>query len=662
MVRKALVSVLGILALAGLTCWAMHNYEHRNDASEFVTWQELDSGKFQKEGYGLTVFKGTKVEKFYVTYDGIVPHFLYPKGKVILVRMGKPLEGSSVLAGMSGSPTHFRKKHKLKVFDWLCPKWKLAGAIAFGFMSPTAGPSLGGITPIQYMLSQKKYTGLVSLKQNSKQKSLEVLFRPIEINQGGYKIKLLQPAFTVISEPTNVSASERNKIVAPKPGEAVTMLLTDGDYKVGGTCTVTYVTKDRFWLCGHPISMEGKLIAPAYKASVATSYKSPEYAFKMVADQHEPVGYVSYDSAFAVEGEIKPLPKNAMVPVKIKLRVKGKKPVEINYKVLRNKSFTEMLIANVGGMALESLWNSKEKMTAESSAVVKFDNQSIKLYDVSVSGEMMQFGPFILKSNPWLIINKSASLVGKLMESEWKFKVKSVEAEIKLSPGYKILYLDSYKLVNKKNELITKANLGEEVSLLLGIKNKNGSKKFFRKMSLRMPEKITLPKGKEMFHEIPMSLLIQSGNRFEEENENKVLNRSPENKKEVLAELMINQKNFHNLYIQLVIPDLASKESGSELSRKKYSPGWNRVHKLDFLRSLKPSKKKVFLKKIRSPPKYYTLDIKERIELQLVIPQNITPPFTAYPTMVTASTTTVVTSTDTVTASTDTLKNSDQVK
>jgi hypothetical protein len=87
-------------------------------------------------GYGLTVFEGTKIEKFRFEVVGIVRSWA-PKGRVILVRLEHPrLEKTGVIAGMSGSPLYL--------------DGRLLGAVAYGF--PFTQVPLAGVTPASEML------------------------------------------------------------------------------------------------------------------------------------------------------------------------------------------------------------------------------------------------------------------------------------------------------------------------------------------------------------------------------------------------------------------------------------------------------------------------------------------------------------------------------
>src|ERR1700684_4376270 len=59
-------------------------------------------------GYGLTVFKDDKIEKFDVEVVSILRNF-NPKGDVVLIRAkGDYLEHTGSIAGMSGSPIYLK--------------------------------------------------------------------------------------------------------------------------------------------------------------------------------------------------------------------------------------------------------------------------------------------------------------------------------------------------------------------------------------------------------------------------------------------------------------------------------------------------------------------------------------------------------------------------
>lgn len=160
------------------------------DSHEFVLPEELKAGQ---KGYGLTVFQGTEPEKFEVVFVSVSPFPFYPKEKAILVRLGKPLQNTNIISGMSGSPIYF--KHK--------GKWKLAGALSFGWNQSQNGEPLAGVTPISLMINQQKVLGLKEIPQSADRPALE---------------------------------KDSDKL---KPGESIAMVFSDGDHKSYNFGTVT---------------------------------------------------------------------------------------------------------------------------------------------------------------------------------------------------------------------------------------------------------------------------------------------------------------------------------------------------------------------------------------------------------------------------------------
>ncbi|MBW2736350.1 MAG: hypothetical protein JRH20_28520, partial [Deltaproteobacteria bacterium] len=72
-----------------------------------------------QKGYGLTVFRGFKIERFKVEVIDVLKDFL-PKQDIILMRGDHPvIRRAGVLGGMSGSPIYIQGK--------------LVGALAYGW-------------------------------------------------------------------------------------------------------------------------------------------------------------------------------------------------------------------------------------------------------------------------------------------------------------------------------------------------------------------------------------------------------------------------------------------------------------------------------------------------------------------------------------------------
>lgn len=93
------------------------------------------------KGYGLSVFKGTKIERFEVEVVSILRNF-NPKHDVILVNLkGANLEHTGPIAGMSGSPVFLKDEQGRE---------RMVGAFAYGW--PLVKDPIGGVQPVEYML------------------------------------------------------------------------------------------------------------------------------------------------------------------------------------------------------------------------------------------------------------------------------------------------------------------------------------------------------------------------------------------------------------------------------------------------------------------------------------------------------------------------------
>src|SRR5947208_1606969 len=108
------------------------------DPAQHMRVSEVKPGM---KGYGLSVFKGTKIERFDVEVISVLHNF-NPKYDVILIRAsGQNLEHAGAVAGMSGSPIYLKDEKGRE---------RMCGAFAYGF--PLAKDPVAGVQPIEYML------------------------------------------------------------------------------------------------------------------------------------------------------------------------------------------------------------------------------------------------------------------------------------------------------------------------------------------------------------------------------------------------------------------------------------------------------------------------------------------------------------------------------
>jgi len=122
-------------AAAGLTAIAVAQGTARRDGPGTIAVSEVRAGM---TGYGLTVFRGDRPERFDVEVIDVLHNF-QPDQDLILVRTDHPLlERAASVAGMSGSPIYL--------------DGRLAGAYAYGW--PFGKDPIAGVTPIADMLAE----------------------------------------------------------------------------------------------------------------------------------------------------------------------------------------------------------------------------------------------------------------------------------------------------------------------------------------------------------------------------------------------------------------------------------------------------------------------------------------------------------------------------
>jgi hypothetical protein len=249
------------------------------------------------KGYGLSVFKGTKPERFEVEITGVLKN-TFPKQDMILIRMsGANLEKHKVIAGMSGSPIYI--------------DGKLVGALAYGWSFENE--PMAGVTPIHNMIAEMKRPVLdrtspadaATSRSSSSRASLfdlpnatfasasdnfsapHPLLTPLSF--AGFSPRVLErfaPKFEKFGI-LPVAAGGASGTMLPRrsgdiePGGALGVQVMRGDLNATAVGTATYVDKNRILAFGHPFFLGGSVQAPAVSAEVHTIMSSVATSFKM---------------------------------------------------------------------------------------------------------------------------------------------------------------------------------------------------------------------------------------------------------------------------------------------------------------------------------------------------------------------------------------------
>ena len=298
---RRLAAAAVVLALAGLGGAA--------GAEEILPLEEVYAGQ---RGYGLSVFRGDRPERFEVEVLGVWEN-LRPQTSYILARLsGQGLESSGVVAGMSGSPVYLDER--------------LAGAVAFAW--PFSSEPVAGITPIESM--RRLYgrapaapgaapgSPVVSLEQlaggelpaDLLDDGLALLDAEVmdrfgtglmwsTVGFGEHSRQRLEARLGSVAPAGSASASRAELA----PGGSVAGVLIDGDLRLAATGTVTDRVGDDLLAFGHPFLGIGPLSVPMATSEVITVLASRFRSFK-IANLGPVVGAFELDRAAGVRGRI----------------------------------------------------------------------------------------------------------------------------------------------------------------------------------------------------------------------------------------------------------------------------------------------------------------------------------------------------------------------
>ncbi len=321
-------------------------------ASQFDPAIHIDPSEIKRgmRGYGLTVFQGTKIERFDVEVVSVMKNF-QPGRDAILIMCDDPrFDLAKGVQGVSGSPVFFNER--------------LAGAMAFGW--PYGVQPLYGVTPIRQMLDVQK-TGIASKKSLESDRRASMTFdksyyenlmretlltkedltrvakaaglikSDLHLNQSKGPVSLLSPSLTVnglnsqalavfqeaipgLSLATGLSAGsgdEGNSEVTLERGSAITVPLITGDLNSAVLGTVTEVIDGNVYAFGHAWNSTGQSAWPMATGYIHTFVNRNNISFKLGTAMNV-VGSLLADETAAVYGQVGD--KVDMTPVTIEMR------------------------------------------------------------------------------------------------------------------------------------------------------------------------------------------------------------------------------------------------------------------------------------------------------------------------------------------------------
>ena len=342
-------------------------------------------------GVGRTVFEGTRVEEFKVNILGVLDNIFGARRSLILARLeGGPLANAGVIAGMSGSPVYV--------------DGRLIGAVSYSLGAFSKEP-IAGITPIAEMIDAASFGNArpagtrVQMELPLTRENLTAALRkalawnrPFADGPGDARLEgatsvsglaggqlgtMLRPIATPLAMsgfepdladlfssafqtqgfiPTGAGVAGGRAGEMPfegplKPGDAIGIMLVDGDMQMGATGTVTHVDGDRIYAFGHPLYNLGPIQFPMTRAYVYTVLPSLFSSVK-VSTTSDVIGTFSQDRPTTVAGRLGPGP--AMIPITLTLETDRGPKRTFHFGVVNDPMFTPLMTYSALVNTLES--------------------------------------------------------------------------------------------------------------------------------------------------------------------------------------------------------------------------------------------------------------------------------------------------------------------
>ncbi len=385
-------------------------------------------------GYGLSVFQGSKIEKFDIEVLSILRNF-NPQDDVVLIRCkGDFLEHAGSIAGMSGSPIYLRDARG---------RDRMIGAFAYGW--PLTKDPVAGVQPIEYMLalpgakpspttSQSAATGdgqvktddapaagraawsmtNVALMMQARYRSVHHLLaglgrvdeastgneplagngeslprlRPLTtpLMASGISTRLmdeLTPAFKSMGLTMLQSgggSSPQGNGLPLQPGSVLAVPLLTGDADLTAIGTVTEVLGDRMFGFGHPFNNEGSIALPMGGGEIQGVIANLQTSFKL-GSMSKGCGTLTTDMSVGVAGHVGAVPP--MVPMDYVVSYADGSPTRsYHFQSALHPKLTPMVAGVAFGSALTGPNDLPQYNTVDYDLVMDFANgQTLRIQD-----------------------------------------------------------------------------------------------------------------------------------------------------------------------------------------------------------------------------------------------------------------------------------------
>lgn len=429
-------------------------------AGEYLPVSEIRPGM---EGYGLSVFQGTKPERFNVKIIGVVKRVLNGRD-AILARLSGPLIGkNSVIRGMSGSPVYLNNK--------------VIGAISYGFDFSTE--PIAGITPIADMLdaleadtkrSEQHRIGQVPADAGGVEIPMDKL--PTMGSAGSMHLSSGAPHLVPLMAPVSLAGfSERAQLFLSErlkshglwvssgsagaldpdlaartkqghghgaenlvpPGGALSVMLSTGDFNSSACGTATMTFGNHVLAFGHPFLQAGAVDFPMATAFVHQILPNLSVSFK-VSSPLQIIGAFLADRPWSVGGQIGRSSKLIPATYSVVDQTRHIKRI-FRCQVVDHPELTPELVAATAMSAIDATHQSSGPYILKVKSAIDADRIGIIERLDRYSGNLRNERKLHIISDP--VASFLMGTTSKILDNDFeKTSIKSVNLEIELEDGH----------------------------------------------------------------------------------------------------------------------------------------------------------------------------------------------------------------------------------
>ncbi|MBP5274765.1 MAG: hypothetical protein ILO36_07505 [Abditibacteriota bacterium] len=459
--KKAVIVLLLVLFAAGAFAQSWLTDDVKKDL------MPVSQVKRGMKGYGLTVFQGTKIEKFNFEVRGILKE-ANSGGDLILVQLKHPLidsRMSGVIQGMSGSPCYINGK--------------LVGAVAYGGGFNKENTCM--LTPIYDMmetldprLEEKPASAGAPRAEKSGMKIPLTVSGISDLTRNMFKDTFEKYGFAPVAGSGGRLSGMDTKGASLQPGAAVGAVLITGDINAVGTGTVTWRKGNTLLAFGHPMDEIGPTSIPMCTAYIVDVFSGYEISHKYSVPL-DIVGSIYQDRPFAIAGRINGVASMTPVNTHVKDRATGREKT-LRCKVASGENY-------FGSFAVMPVVEAYARVRPQQTDVNCRATYELEL----AGGEKHVFTNYYTSSSDvsGQIARELYKALESLSESKYGYqRLRSVNVDMELDSGNKYAFIERVFM----NEKELKA--GEDVEIGLVMRPYGSKTTFTETKTLHVPDNL----------------------------------------------------------------------------------------------------------------------------------------------------------------------------